>query len=61
VPKRILSLVPRQQVIVQAKRIVINCRSRLPVPRCPSGRRVSSRTHTDMSAASAMSHGKAAL
>ena len=49
-PKRILPLIPRQliveEVIVETERIVINCRSRLSAPRCPSCRRVSSRMHS---------------
>ena len=49
-PKRILPLIPRQliveEVIVETERIMINCRSRLSAPRCPSCRRVSSRMHS---------------
>ena len=49
-PKRILPLIPRQliveEVIIETERIVINCRSRLSAPRCPSCRRVSSRMHS---------------
>lgn len=49
-PRRILPFVPRQlvveQVFLDSERIVINCRSRLPAPRCPSCRRVSLRMHS---------------